>query len=84
MVRVGNYEFEVLQIAMLPAATPAPIVARLHDAFVAALHAPAVRDRLVEQAYDPVGSTPAEFARFIAVETAKWAEVIKISGAQLD
>src|SRR5207237_1230957 len=60
---------------LVPAGTPAPIVARLHDTFVAALHAPGVRDRLVEQAYDPVGSTPEAFARHIAAETEKWGRV---------
>ncbi|MBI3515136.1 MAG: tripartite tricarboxylate transporter substrate binding protein [Proteobacteria bacterium] len=69
---------------LAPAATPAPIIAKLHDAFVAALQTPSVRDRLTEQAYEPVGSTPAEFGRFIAVETEKWAKVIKASGAQID
>jgi tripartite-type tricarboxylate transporter receptor subunit TctC len=35
---------------LVPAATPAPIIAKLHDSFVAALQTPAVRDRLVDQA----------------------------------
>ncbi len=69
---------------LAPAATPVPIIAKLHDTFVAALQTPSVRDRLTEQAYDPVGSTGAEFGRFIALETEKWAKVIRASGAQLD
>ena len=69
---------------LVPAGTPVPIIAKLHDAFVAALHSPGVRDRLVEQAYDPVGSTPEELARFIAAETEKWDRVIKLSGAHID
>jgi tripartite-type tricarboxylate transporter receptor subunit TctC len=67
-----------------PAGTPAPITAKLHDTFVAALKTPAVATRLNEQAYEPVGSTPEEFARHITIETAKWAKVIKASGAQID
>ena len=69
---------------LAPAATPAPIVAKLHDAFVAALQTPGVRDRLVEQAYDPVGSTPQEFVRVIAAETEKWGKIIRLSGARMD
>jgi len=69
---------------LVPAATPAPIVAKLHDAFVAALATPSVHDKLAEQAYDPVGSTPEEFARFIAAETEKWGKIIKLSGAHMD
>jgi len=69
---------------LVPAGTPAPVVATLHDAFVAALETPSVRDRLVAQAYEPVGSTPEEFARVIATETEKWGKVIKLSGARVD
>ena len=69
---------------LVPAGTPAPVVATLHDAFVAALETPNVRDRLVAQAYEPVGSTPEEFARVIATETEKWGKVIKLSGARVD
>jgi tripartite-type tricarboxylate transporter receptor subunit TctC len=69
---------------LVPAGTPAPIVAKLNRAFVAALQSPGVRDRLVEQAYEPVGSTPEEFARFIAAETEKWGRVIQVSGARID
>ena len=36
------------------------------------------------QAYEPVGSTPAAFSAHIAVETVKWAKVIRASGAQID
>jgi tripartite-type tricarboxylate transporter receptor subunit TctC len=69
---------------LVPAGTPAPIIAKLHDSFVAALKTPTLRERLIEQAYDPVGSTPAAFAAFIAAETAKWGKVIQESGARLD
>jgi tripartite-type tricarboxylate transporter receptor subunit TctC len=69
---------------LVPAATPAPVIARLHTVFVAALRTPSVRDRLLEQAYEPVGSTPEEFTAFIAAETAKWGKVIAASGAHLD
>jgi tripartite-type tricarboxylate transporter receptor subunit TctC len=69
---------------LVPAGVPEPIVAKLHDAFVAALKTPAVAARLSEQGYEPVGNSPAEFGAFITAETAKWAPVIKASGAQID
>jgi len=69
---------------LAPAGTPAPIIAKLHDSFVAALGTPSVRARLSEQAYDPVGSTPEAFGAFIATETEKWGKVIKAAGARLD
>ena len=52
-----------------PAGTPAPILARLHDATVAALALPDVRDRLREQGAEVVGDSPAELAAYLAAET---------------
>jgi tripartite-type tricarboxylate transporter receptor subunit TctC len=43
-----------------------------------------MRARLAEQGSEPVGSTPEEFARFIAAELPKWAEMVRISGASVD
>jgi hypothetical protein len=39
--------------------------------------------RLGEQGSDPVGSTPPEFAAFVAAEQPKWAELVRISGATI-
>ena len=43
-----------------------------------------MRTRLAEQGADPVGSTPAEFAAFVAAEQPKWAELVRISGATVE
>jgi tripartite-type tricarboxylate transporter receptor subunit TctC len=43
-----------------------------------------MRSRLGEQGSDPVGSTPQEFAAFVAAEQPKWAELVRISGATID
>ena len=43
-----------------------------------------MRTRLAEQGADPVGSTPAEFAAFLAAEQPKWAELVRISGATVE
>jgi tripartite-type tricarboxylate transporter receptor subunit TctC len=60
-----------------PAATPAPIVAKLHAALTAALEEPSTRKSLESQGAEVVGNTPAEFARIVAVEGKSWAEVVK-------
>jgi tripartite-type tricarboxylate transporter receptor subunit TctC len=43
-----------------------------------------VRDRMISLAADPVTTTPAQFGAYIKAEIAKWAKVVKASGARLD
>ena len=69
---------------LAPAGTPPDIVARLQQECARALASPAVRDKLEAQGAIPGGSTPAEFARMIDDEHAKWAQVVKASGAKVD
>jgi tripartite-type tricarboxylate transporter receptor subunit TctC len=65
-----------------PAKLPAEPVDRLAGAIRKVLANPEMRERLKSEGSDPVGSTPAEFSRFIRDEIAKWAKVIKMSGAK--
>ena len=67
-----------------PAGMPAPIVARLHAELIRALHQPDVRERIVADGSEPVGSSPAEFRDFMAADLTKWARVVKESGAKLE
>ena len=65
---------------LAPAGTPRAIVDRWHRETVRALKDPEVRDRLVADGADPVGSTPEEFAAYLRAETVKWAKVVKAIG----
>jgi hypothetical protein len=56
------------------AGTPLPILSRVHDATVAALGLPEVREQLREQGAEVVGGTPAELAAYVAAETPSWRE----------
>jgi tripartite-type tricarboxylate transporter receptor subunit TctC len=67
-----------------PANLPKPIVARLHDELVKILNRPDVRERIVADGSEPSGSTPEEFREFMLADLAKWAKVVKESGAKLD
>ena len=65
-----------------PAGTPPPILTRLHDATVAALALPEVRDQLREQGAEVVGNSPAELAKYVAAEIPKWAVLARQAGVQ--
>ena len=45
---------------------------------------PETSKRLLEQGAVPVGNTPEEFAKLVREEVARWAEVVKVSGARAD
>jgi len=67
---------------LAPARTPPQIVARLHEVLVSVIGAPDMQDKLAAQGLDPVGNTPQQFAAVIKSEIAKWAKVVKASGAK--
>jgi len=67
-----------------PAGTPGDIVNRIQQETAKALATPALKERLVAQGAIPGGMSPADFGRFIAAETKKWAAVVKASGAKVD
>jgi tripartite-type tricarboxylate transporter receptor subunit TctC len=67
-----------------PAGLPATVLARLHDEFVKVLNRSDVRERIVSDGSEPVGSSPEEFRQFLLADLAKWAKVVKESGAKLD
>jgi tripartite-type tricarboxylate transporter receptor subunit TctC len=67
-----------------PAGTPKEIVQTLASAIQRAAGDGDMRKRLHEQGAEPVGSTPEQFAAFMRAEIARWAEVVKVSGARAD
>jgi tripartite-type tricarboxylate transporter receptor subunit TctC len=69
---------------LVPAGTPAAIVRRLNDEINAILADPAVKTALNAQGFELIGGTPEDFARLIESESAKWAPVIRRTGARID
>lgn len=68
---------------MVPAGTPPAVVDRLHAAVAKALQDPQLRARFQELGAEPLGSTPAEFAKQIADETAWWGKLVQSTGTKI-
>ncbi|MGQ0510032.1 MAG: Bug family tripartite tricarboxylate transporter substrate binding protein [Betaproteobacteria bacterium] len=66
--------------ALVPAATPAPVISRLHKEFATALQSPEVRERLTAIGVEPVGGSSESFRAYLQGERMKWAGVIKSAG----
>lgn len=67
-----------------PAATPRETVAKLNQAFVAALQTPEAKTRFAALMAEPVANTPEQFGAFMKAELAKYEKVVKLSGAKVD
>ena len=67
-----------------PAGTPAEIIRRLNAEVLKALQSRELRDALSNQGLSAAGSSPEEFAAFIASEAARWSRAVKTSGAKVD
>ena len=67
-----------------PAGTPPAVIDRLNAAIRQALDEPELRDQLIAHGAVAVPGTPDELARHVVAEKAKWAKIIRASGAKVD
>jgi tripartite-type tricarboxylate transporter receptor subunit TctC len=81
---VPGYEADAWDGIGAPAKTPTEIITKLNTTINAGLADPQIKKRLNDLGGDPMPMTPAEFGKFIADETEKWAKVVKFSGAKAD
>jgi tripartite-type tricarboxylate transporter receptor subunit TctC len=81
---VKGYDVVVWLGVMAPARTPPEVVNRINAAIVRSLRDPDVGARLQEFGMQVYASSPQEFARFLAVERAKWEPIVKSSGATIN
>ncbi|MFZ9194606.1 MAG: Bug family tripartite tricarboxylate transporter substrate binding protein [Burkholderiales bacterium] len=77
---VPGYEAVQWYGLLAPAATSRDIIIKLHTGVVRALQNPDVRQRLLNDGAEPVGSSPEEFTNYLRAETAKWAKVVQAAG----
>ena len=81
---VPGYDVSTWHGIAAPAGTPRDVIARLNAESVALLKLPDVQERYRAVDADPLGRTPEQFGTHIRSEIAKWAKVVKDSGAVAD
>lgn len=79
-----NMNAAVWYAVVVAPGTPAPVVARLNEAFNAALKSPAVTKRIAEYGYTASTLTSQQFETFIRSEIAAWSPIIKSAGIKME
>ena len=77
---VPGYEANNWNGVVAPAAAPRAVIERLQREIHALVEAPAMRERLLQNAFEPVADTPAAFARYLDSERVKWSRVVREAG----
>lgn len=77
-----GYEATAWFGVLAPAGTSSAIIAKLNSAIVKSVHVREMRERLSAEGAEAVGNTPEQFAQIIKTDIAKWAKVVKASGAK--
>ncbi len=81
---VPGYEVTAWTGVIAPAGLPRPVLDRLNAAVNAAISEPQAKQRLAQLGSEGGGGTPEDYAALIRRDSAKWAEVIRRSGARID
>ncbi len=81
---VPGYTARVWYSILVPAGTPAQIVAKLNSAIVGILRTPEIKDHLSREGGEIIASTPQELTAFLRAESARWAKVIKEAGIRAE
>ena len=81
---IANFDISTWYGLFVPAATPDDVVNGLNKAIVDALNSPAVKERLAKLGGMASPTTPAEFGKLVDAESAKYAKLVKLSGAKVD
>jgi tripartite-type tricarboxylate transporter receptor subunit TctC len=81
---VPGYEAAQWYGIIVPAATPDALVRRLNRELVKVVQTPDFRTRMLKEATTVSGTSAEEFAAYLKSEIAKWAKVVRISGAHVE
>lgn len=81
---VAGYEATIWLGVMAPANTPRVVLERLNNEITRVTSRADVRKSWNEQGAEPMAMSSAEFEKYLAADIAKWAKVVKASGARAD
>ena len=81
---VPGYEANNWNGIVVPARTPRAVIERLHREIIAVLKESVIADRMAKSALEPIGDTPAEFARYLKAEADKWGKLVKAAGIRAE
>jgi len=81
---VPGFEVSTWYGLLAPAKTPQAIIDRLNLEITKILKFPDIKARFIAQGAEPTPGTPQQLKAFIKEKTAKWAAIVKASGAQID
>jgi tripartite-type tricarboxylate transporter receptor subunit TctC len=83
-LKMPDYEVDSWYALFAPAKTSPAIVAKMQNAIVKTIQLPDVKQKLLEQGADTVGSTPEYLGQVVKKELAKWPEIIKAAHIRVD
>jgi tripartite-type tricarboxylate transporter receptor subunit TctC len=83
-LKLPDYEVDSWYALFAPAKTPSAIVAKMQKAIAQTIQLPDVKQKLLEQGGDTVGSTPEYLERVVKAELRKWPEVVKAAKIRVD
>ena len=81
---VKDYEASAWFGIGVPKNTPKEIIDKLNSDINAVLDEPAMKARIAEMGGVSIAGSPADFGKVVAVETEKWAKVVKFAGARVE
>jgi len=83
-LKIPDYEVDSWYALFAPAKTPAAVIARMQKEIARTIQLPEVKQKLLEQGGDTVGSSPEHLDRVVKAELKKWAEVVRAAKIRVE
>ena len=83
-LKLPDYEVDSWYALFAPAKTSPAVIAKMRDAVVKTIQLPDVKQKLLEQGGDTVGSSPEYLGRVVRKELAKWPEIVRAAHIRVD